>query len=196
MMLIALLSCTVPLLYLRRVPEQDFGHGVSALWLAGFVSYYAMPYIVRLPALLTVFVATVSFAAYLFLVPPELEYTRSLYPLLVAAFTGIVAFSATKRAASGTWVRVVRFMAGYSFSLYLVHNSLLKGMAKVWSGDPYVMTLVGIVAANVVSIAIAVPTEMRHKQFAKWLRSMLKMDAVPTVSASSADRLSRQTETR
>jgi peptidoglycan/LPS O-acetylase OafA/YrhL len=26
MMLIALLSCTVPLLYLRRVPEQDFGH--------------------------------------------------------------------------------------------------------------------------------------------------------------------------
>ena len=66
--------------------------------------------------------------------------------------------------------RAITFMADYSFSLYLIHYSILVLLVPLTvSISPYLLLGGGLVGANVIAAMLAIPTEMRHRQLAKRL---------------------------
>ena len=68
------------------------------------------------------------------------------------------------------------FGAAYSYTLYLIHFPLLLLLdgALTYLDKPLAMlTIFG--AANLVSIPVAMFTEMRHKQLASWLKKRLNV---------------------
>jgi peptidoglycan/LPS O-acetylase OafA/YrhL len=171
MPLIVLISAWIPLNYATELTRQDFGHGLTLLWFAGFVSYYALPYAQRLPAWSLACVAIGIFAAYVAVVPPGAEFTISTYCLLAISFFCVVSIAGRFNASDGVAARVIRLAAAYSFTLYLVHNSLIKLIAKAWTGNPMLAAVVAILAANVLAFVVARHTEMRHKELSIRIRS-------------------------
>ena len=66
--------------------------------------------------------------------------------------------------------RIVRFAAGYSMTLYIVHYSVLSAVAALGGTERrWPSFLAAIALANICAIALAIPFEMRHRSFARWL---------------------------
>lgn len=96
-------------------------------------------------------------------------YVRASYPPLAVAFLALLALSFRGRATVSrpTLQRVVAYLAGYSFTLYLTHYTILTAMvllpiplsapARFW---------ISVVGANVIALVLAQFTERRHKQLA------------------------------
>jgi peptidoglycan/LPS O-acetylase OafA/YrhL len=65
----------------------------------------------------------------------------------------------------------VRFIANYSFTLYLLHYSILDLMVHHRVvGEPLGDFVLAVVVTNLVSIAVAYFTEFKHRAFAGWLK--------------------------
>jgi peptidoglycan/LPS O-acetylase OafA/YrhL len=156
----------VPLAFLFGDGELGVGKGLFALWLLGYAAYFLL-----LATRGSIVVAVIAFGAYLYLLVPGREYQRALYVLLAIAFYAATARAVRIPARSGAWTRVIRFGAAYSFTLYLVHHALLSGWREVTQGWWGAVT--GIAVANVLAIAIAMPTEMRHRELARYIKSRL-----------------------
>lgn len=164
MPLLAILSAWIPLNYATELNRQDFGHGLTLLWLAGFFGFYAMPYIRRVPSVVIFSSGAVSLAAYFSLVPPGAEFTIETYGLLAFGFLCVIGVADRFKLREGMTARMIRFAAAYSFTLYLVHNSLIKAIAKLWTGDHVVAAVMSIILANALAVVIARYTEMRHRE--------------------------------
>jgi peptidoglycan/LPS O-acetylase OafA/YrhL len=68
----------------------------------------------------------------------------------------------------------IRIFAGYSFTLYLMHYSVLYFLVLHSPiRSPQANLWVGFVLANGAALAIASVTEMRHRAFGAWLKSKL-----------------------
>jgi peptidoglycan/LPS O-acetylase OafA/YrhL len=67
---------------------------------------------------------------------------------------------------------LIKFFSGYSYTLYLVHMPIVTLLSAVIS-DVITLVFASFVGANVVSAAIAYPTEMKHKLLAKWMKNRL-----------------------
>ena len=69
------------------------------------------------------------------------------------------------------WLKkTILFIADYSFSLYLLHYTILHFfMGQIGKYDISLLVVGSIIAANVVSMVFAMGTEMRHKQLRKWI---------------------------
>lgn len=65
-----------------------------------------------------------------------------------------------------------RFLAGYSFTLFLTHYTVLSW---VWRAGIHGISgfLLSIVAANIIAIVIAKYTEKHHKNLSKWINEIL-----------------------
>ena len=153
----------VPVAFLFGDGRLGVGRGLFSLWLMGFAAYYLLPYWRG-----SFVAAAAAFAAYLWLLTPGHEYQRGLYVLLAIAFYAFVARAMRIDASGNAWHRAIRFAAAYSFTLYLVHYSLLRVWREItsdWWG-----ALSGIAAANVLAIAIAWFTEMRHRELGRAIK--------------------------
>lgn len=90
--------------------------------------------------------------------------------IAVAVTTGIFALQQS-RFVVPKWVRrSVRYLADYSFTLYLVHYTVLEAtmLVRGRASDP-VLVLGGIVVANLVAIGLAHVGEMRHRALSRYL---------------------------
>ncbi|HUP95136.1 MAG TPA: acyltransferase [Burkholderiales bacterium] len=167
----------VPIAFLFSDGRLGVGRGIFSLWLMGFAAFY-------LPHWRGSFVAAAAvFAVYLYLLTPGHEYQRSLYVLLAIAFYAFVARAMSIDSTNTAWGAAIRFAAAYSFTLYLVHYPLLRVWREVswgWWG-----TLSGIAAANVLAIAIAWFTEMRHRELARSIKRRLAVATDGRASRSS-----------
>lgn len=69
--------------------------------------------------------------------------------------------------------RVIRLTAGYSLTLYVIHYSLAVFLIPrlKWI-NPYAALIVVFLISNIVSLLLALPTEMRHKQLALKFKSL------------------------
>ncbi len=69
------------------------------------------------------------------------------------------------------WLKkTILFIADYSFSLYLLHYTILHFfMGQIGKYDISLLVVGSIIAANVVSMVFAMGTEMKHKQLRKWI---------------------------
>lgn len=71
---------------------------------------------------------------------------------------------------SPTVLATIRFFADYSFTLYLVHYSIMFPVFLLRPERNFGTFLTMVVIANLVAIGVAIPTEMRHREFATFLK--------------------------
>ena len=173
---VALFFGQTPVHYLIGAFQDDgVGRGLFALWLGGALIYFAARWFgaAYLPGLA---LAGVSAAGYVALIHTGEEYRFRGYPLLLAAFFGLVIATQAKRLITSPHIeRTIRFFANYSFSLYLVHHTVLYAERSLWPDAGIAGFVTGIILANIVAIGVAEIGEKHHRKLARLLtRSFIK----------------------
>ena len=149
--------------------EGGGGTGLFALWLGGAALYLFFRCYVP-PAFLSVLALLAAGAAYFWMVTPGREYNMATYFALVAVIGSMIAITQWTNEAGS--VRVVRIAADYSFTLYLIHHTIMAAIITTMPsarGPAWFWT--AVLSSNIVAYLLARPFEMRHKEFARWLRS-------------------------
>lgn len=130
----------------------------------------------RVPALLSAAVAAVSiFALHIHLSTGGAVYTWKVNLLTAAAFAGIIWTSErVPRIWSFAMINAaIAWGASWSYSLYLIHHSIMSDFASEVTGSLY--ALPWMVAFSVMaSILFAMMTEVHHRRLAIWLKQQLR----------------------
>jgi peptidoglycan/LPS O-acetylase OafA/YrhL len=103
-------------------------------------------------------------------VVPGRECTPAQYPLLAAAFLGAVGFTARTRVGRQRVREAIRFLAADSYSLDLVHCTVVYAFRRLGPGDPRAGAVMAVLVGNGVVLAVAVASERRHQALARWLK--------------------------
>jgi peptidoglycan/LPS O-acetylase OafA/YrhL len=173
---IAVMCSTVPAHYLFGALQPDgVGLCLFLFWLGGAYTYAAACKFRRLPPLFGFALAGISALIYLFYVKAFQEYRPETCPLLLIFIFGIAtATQASKVIKSPALIRAIRFFAGYSFSLYLIHHTIMYSAFLLWPDGGWIVFLPMVILANVIAALLAIPTEMKHKRLAELLTRTFK----------------------
>jgi peptidoglycan/LPS O-acetylase OafA/YrhL len=176
-LLLAFVFSAVPLEFFGSLKQGAHGHGLSYLWLLGFGAYFlARTDVARfIPVKVLGLITIVVSCCWIATTTPAAEYDPKLYPLLAVAFLMLVLMTQRTRLLVGrpAFRLFVRRLADYSFSLYLIHYSLLYALHILWKESPVLAAGIGVVACNVIAWGLASQTEWRHREFASWLKRIL-----------------------
>ncbi|MEJ2416967.1 MAG: acyltransferase [Exilibacterium sp.] len=152
------------------------GAGLSILWLLGFASYYAVKMGIGRNTPMPALAAGLCLAVWMWLsnTKPGSEFSLECYATLSASFLLLIIITGKIRVLSKShnFVVAVRFCANYSYSLYLVHYTLLFALKTFWSGNPEMGAVTGIFLSNIVAIPFAMATEFKHKKLAALLKKI------------------------
>jgi peptidoglycan/LPS O-acetylase OafA/YrhL len=169
----------VPLAFFLVVPAFNsiagHGHGVATAWFLGAIACLAMQgrhsSALREVSPVVSVVALVLAVARSFMVHGN-AYDMCLVVLLgFALFFAIYGLQGSTHRPSERSVRVIRWLADYSFTLYLTHYTVIElVLLSNRRTSPMATVAICVLAANVIAIAIAVPTEMRHRAMNAWVR--------------------------
>ncbi|WKA31266.1 acyltransferase family protein [Bradyrhizobium roseum] len=170
MIIVAIIFCQVPLHYLRGAYQQDgVGMGLFSLWLAGTFVLLTLR-MVQLPYWASLTLALGAAVCFFLVTKARLEYNILTYATVVIFLFAVLAASQSSRLLTSKPVaRFIKFMADYSFTLYLVHYSIMFAVFLIRPERNFYIFAIMVLIANIVAIAIAVPTEMRHREFARLL---------------------------
>ena len=169
---IALFYGQTPVHFLLGAFQPDgVGTGLFSLWLCGSLVFFLMRVQVVgfAPAVALGVCGAVGFTAF---AHAGAEYEFKLYPLLAAAFLGLVAATqSTHLLASPRLKKSISFFADYSFSLYLVHHTIMYAIWTTSSNRGIMMFAVAILISNLVAIGLAEIGEKNHRKLARALNS-------------------------
>ena len=102
---------------------------------------------------------------------PENEYDLATYPALVIVVGSLIAI--TQRTKIIGRAAVIRTAADCSFTLYLIHHTIMMAVVALVPGAQGWLWFFAVVAAsNAAAYAIACLCEMRHKKFAAWIAGL------------------------
>jgi peptidoglycan/LPS O-acetylase OafA/YrhL len=161
----------VPYHYLIRALQDDgVGYGLSFLWLGGGALYLALSQYCP-PRWVSGLALCCSILAYAVMVTPGKEYNIVTYPALIIFVGSIVAVTQRMKIIT-RFGNAIKIAAGCSFTLYLIHYTIMYSAKSAFSGDGLAWFLFAVATSNVIAFLIAVPFEMKHKQFAQWLTSL------------------------
>ena len=172
----------IGLLILLPVPLYNAiggrGDGLTAMWVAGL----ACCLILR-GELITFNAAWRGWllcCAFAILAVTRLYLTKDAYDLLFAVLAGaslvtlIALLDFTQPKVPRPIGRVVKFAADYSFTLYLIHLSVMEvSLALMSNVSPWVAFGLTFLSANVAAALLALGTEMQHHQLRKYLKRIL-----------------------
>lgn len=187
---VALFFGQVPIHFLFGAYQPDgLGRGLFWLWLAGAYVLFAVRAF-RPPLWTGILLALAAPIAYLAMTRRAAEYDLRGYAVLTAGFFAIIATTQHLHVVTSPRViRAIQFVAGYSFTLYLVHYTIMYGTYQLWpqrgaGGLPALFLT--IILSNVIAATMAIFTEMRHRKLARWLLSFkpgapqyLRKDSAP-----------------
>lgn len=161
-----------PLHYLAGALQSDgVGAGLFSLWLAGAGTFLLLNRF-TIPPLLSSAALALGVTAYCLMVVPGHEYAMSTYPALALGFAGLIALS--QRTTMVRTSRPIRLAADFSFTLYLIHHSLMVAVYFIFPQASGWLVFIGVVAAaNILAWSIARHCEMKHKKLAEWLLTRL-----------------------
>jgi peptidoglycan/LPS O-acetylase OafA/YrhL len=167
---VAVLFGQIPGHYLFGAMQSDgLGKSLFLLWLGGGY-LFLIARKVRPPYWIAVAIAAIALIAYLAAVRAHTEYRPSTYPLLLLFVFGVVTASQqTRIITSPRAVTAIRFIAGYSFTLYLIHHTLMWTAFQLWPRSGWLVFVALVLLSNIVAATMALTTEMRHKQLAALL---------------------------
>ena len=184
-LLCAILFSAVPLEFFGTPAQGAHGQGLSYLWLLGFMAYFlARAGIARLvPLKILCVIMIMAWYWWVTSTEPIKEYDPKLYPFLAVAFLGLVLVTQRTRllVSRPAFRNFLRRLADYSFSLYLIHYSLLFALVMVWEGSPVLAAWIGIIASNIIAWGLASKTESRHREFGDWLKRCLGIERMGQV---------------
>lgn len=154
------------------------GNGLGLMWIFGAAVYLLMS-VRRLAEIRasTLALAAVGFGVLGVLLlrstnePYDVKYAALFAAALLCA---VLAIDRARWQAPGWLARAIRFIANYSFTLYLLHYTILDLMARhrVFA-DPAHDFYLAVVVTNALSIIVAYFTEFRHRALASWLKRTL-----------------------
>jgi len=174
---LAAVAAPMPMRYLFHDVQTGVGTGLFSLWLMGFAAFFLQRREVlgRFSAGVTALAGAATVAWYWHRLSPGNEYAPDLYPALALAFAFSVAVA--KRVPDGyvpnSLRRMIRIVARYSYTLYLIHYPFVYLISKTVATHPVMGAGIAFSAANVIALALAFPTEMKHKALASWLKALL-----------------------
>jgi peptidoglycan/LPS O-acetylase OafA/YrhL len=172
MIAIAILFCQVPLHFLFGALQDDgVGMGLFSLWLGGACLLFALSTL-ELGYWLSLLVALGAAICFFLVTRTGLEYNFLTYGILVILLWAVLAASQSKRLiTSRSVVGTIRFFADYSFTLYLIHHTIMFAVFVITPDRNIFIFAATVLISNLLAIAIAIPTEMRHREFARFLTS-------------------------
>ena len=167
------------------------GDGLTAMWVLGLGCCLALRAdVLRLRSPRA---GWLLFLAFSLLACARIAVTKDAYDLLFAVLSAsalttlVLLLDSTAPRIPATLERVVRFTADYSFTLYLVHLSVIALLLNFADGlSSWAAFGVLFVAVNVASALLALKTEMQHRK----LRRFLKAKFQGAKPASSETRMS------
>lgn len=166
--------------------SEGIGRGLFSLWLGGAALYVATRNftIPRWPAIAMVIS---GFAIFVATHPAHAEYSLAGYPLLLAAMIGLIVATQTSHLLTGCRInRAINFFANYSFTLYLVHYTVMYAMLVIWSERGLLMFGVAVVLSNLLALGLAAVGEKHHHQVARFLSGCLLVKEHPQQNKRSA----------
>ena len=152
------------------------GNGLALMWIFGG----AVCLVASHRRIAEIGTATLAFAALTFgaLGTILLRITKEPYdPKYAALFAAsmlcaVLAIDRVKWKPPAGVTRAIKFVANYSFTLYLLHYTILSLMANAPVLDsPTANFALAFVVCNVASIIVAYFTEFRHQALAAWLKT-------------------------
>jgi peptidoglycan/LPS O-acetylase OafA/YrhL len=176
---VAILFGQVPSHYIFYPLKPDGtgqGQGLFIAWLLGAYVYFITRHI-KVHPLAAAGVVVVSLACYLLTTDARGEYKLTSYMALAILVLFLVqASQATRVIVSPRVATAIRFCAGYSFTLYLIHYTLMYAVFLLdYRGHTVAIGM--IIVSNVVAAAMAIPTEMKHKTIARLLSKLATTSA-------------------
>lgn len=161
------------------------GQGLFIAWLLGAYVYFISRRI-RIHPLAAAGMAVVALAYYLLSTHARGEYKLTSYLALAIFILFLVqASQATRIIRSPRVATAIRFCAGYSFTLYLIHHTLMYAVLLLgYRGSTVAIGM--ILISNVVAAAMAIPTEMKHKTIARFLSRLATATAEEARRRSAA----------
>jgi peptidoglycan/LPS O-acetylase OafA/YrhL len=147
------------------------GCGLFLLWIGGSIVYFAVRRI-ELSQLANILLIAVATPAFVWLEKSGEEYRLAAYPFLILGFFGLVSLTqSTATMTTSSYRSIIRFAADYSFSLYLVHHSIMLAISLIFPYRGLTVLTVAIVASNIAAFLLAEIGEKRHRKFADILKT-------------------------
>lgn len=180
----------VMLIFSQQSTSNLTGTSLFSLWLYGFAAAFILANHAEKVssaawAMLGIFSAVMLF---LDITPNHDPFDPANYIWYATVFTVLIALATRTRFSAGRKkvVQAVGFMADYSFTLYLTHYTVLYAASKFMPLEHFRWAATMIIVANIVALAIAIPTEMRHRSLAKWIKSWaLRRPVIPEAAVIS-----------
>lgn len=167
----------MPLHYVFGALQPDgVGQSLFVLWLGGAAIFLLARSLRRWPPRwLATGVTVAAVLGFVLMTAPGQEYRPIGYPLLLLMLLGTVLASqaSTLVVNSPTAVRIIQFAAGYSFTLYLIHHSVMTAAKLIWPDSGWIGFASTVLISNVVAAALASVTEAHHKRLATALSALL-----------------------
>lgn len=171
----AIAFATMPVGYFIAMEGTD--RALFVLWLLGFGGFFAVNATKLDRASIPLFGAVAAGLAAWWLQrrTPGAEYALGSYPVFALCFLAVVLTTAqtTVTLSRPLLRRLVRAFADCSFSLFLIHFTLLYVIKAFWTGEAWPGALAGVVAANVLAFGFAHVTERRYRELAKWMQHVI-----------------------
>ncbi|MBF0440834.1 MAG: acyltransferase [Oligoflexales bacterium] len=175
-------SSIIAFLLLSIVPVYNIfgggaGGGLSVYWIMGYLVYHVKSIDREKPADNhredIIFFLFFGFSALAYAINTKKEYDGVLAVLFTLSLYFLIGFcQSTKLRYSTRTKKLIKFTAGYSFTLYLVHYTITIFCVFSWKVkiSPYFKFLIIIISCNVISATIAYFTEMRYRNVASFLK--------------------------
>jgi peptidoglycan/LPS O-acetylase OafA/YrhL len=186
-LVLAAASCALPMLWLAGYKDPD--RTLFCIWLLGFGAYlaaqrFAVPAALGLPA------AALFAGLWFWLCVPGSEYALHGYPLFALSFLFLAMATQNTRVlvSHPKLAAAIKFAADYSYSLFLIHFTLEKAIAAVWTGPAWAGIATSIVVSNLCAAGFALGFERHYRSVAVALKRALALDQKHTDRAELARR--------
>jgi len=177
LMALIFFSSFVPLNYLYGDVQPSVGTGLFSLWLMGFITYLLNrnEFLSNVPSPAIATVTLAFFFLYVAQVTPGSEYVPMQYVFFAGGFLGLTNITLHTRVTTRQFglQKAVRRMADYSFSLYLLHYTILYACKQLWSGDSMIGMWTAFLLSNAIAFLFARFTEMKYRDLARWMKERL-----------------------
>jgi len=163
----------MPLAYFSNIPGSD--RALFVLWLLAFGSYYVAKAVVeyRVNVAFWCLAFVVTLTTWLIELTPGDDATLRQYPMLVMAFFSLVLVTQRVRIIPKRLAALINVAADYSFSLFLIHLTILRLIFALWPDATIWRMLFAIVVANALAFVFALVFERHYHRVSDWIKSAL-----------------------
>jgi peptidoglycan/LPS O-acetylase OafA/YrhL len=167
---IALFFGQTPIHFLFGSFQADgVGQGLFALWLGGMLVYFVVRSSV-LGFLPSAVIGLCGAVGFMVLIHSGAEYDMRGYPFLAAMFFGLVSATQSQHLLASPRIgKSINFLADYSFSLYLVHHTIMYAMWVISPARGMIVLSIAIIVSNLAAIGLAEIGEKHHRKIARAL---------------------------